>query len=744
MSDKVESPPCDESCDEDEGKSYDGTNKNDDTKKFLQKMFYNVMVSLSGDDFEYGMFINSIDSYGSSMFPRTVIDYMNKKHSELAEARKAENNTLYVSYRDALNAEDRLHITKLIEDEQPWVKDSYKIPKNIQYMADLLDFSTDETVIFYFYYLQGDMEYNQTRIVESTRYSLNEPISFGRACFEIGRDRLHKIYSMNTNLLTSGILISNESYAFKGHFLVIEKIRNLLDDPLLDDDRLIKVLFPSNLDTDLTMDDYKHLTDDTSIFNEVINNALIKKSQGINSLLWGLPGTGKTELPLLLAKEHGWDLRIIGDVNNTDDSEKSRNERLLSLKLAQKLFKNPKTNKNIVLLFDEFEDLFKIDMNANFSKAFINRTIEKTPVPIIWTTNSLQALGDAVIRRMTFSIEFGIPNIKARRRIWNKYNDKFDLDLKEDDIEHLSVTYDVVPALIANTAKVAHLSGVAASKITKVIENLDTAMRYGNKRKTANDSHQKAVFKPSLSNADISLDNMVDQIVSKGIEGFSVCAYGPPGTGKSAFGRFLAKQMDKRVIFKRTSDIQSMWVGECEKNIAKMFEESKDDSGFLILDEADTFLRSREMAKNSWEISQSNEMFTQMETHTQPFFCTTNLMDVLDAATLRRFTFKIKFDFLKREQLPETFKFFFGVDAPSDIEKIDILTPGDFANIKNKAEILGITKAKEIYDFLLEECVMKPQYTKPMGFQSASLNVAKKNMFYDNAGEGLVAKKDGD
>ena len=103
------------------------------------------------------------------------------------------------------------------------------------------------------------------------------------------------------------------------------------------------------------------------------------------------------------------------------------------------------------------------------------------------------------------------------------------------------------------------------------------------------------------------------------------------------------------VIHKRTSDLFSMWDGGSEQNIAQAFAEARDCGAFLIFDEADSPLADRTGAQRSHEVSQVNDMLTWMESHPLPFACTTNLMDRLDAASLRRFTFKIQMGYLTRD-----------------------------------------------------------------------------------------------
>jgi hypothetical protein len=96
--------------------------------------------------------------------------------------------------------------------------------------------------------------------------------------------------------------------------------------------------------------------------------------------------------------------------------------------------------------------------------------------------------------------------------------------------------------------------------------------------------------------------------------------------------RHLAERLDLDLVEKRFSDLSSMWLGESEKAIAAAFEEAADLRAFLILDEADSLLRDRAAAHHSWEITQVNEMLTQMERHPYPFACTTNAPELLDTA----------------------------------------------------------------------------------------------------------------
>lgn len=238
------------------------------------------------------------------------------------------------------------------------------------------------------------------------------------------------------------------------------------------------------------------------------------------------------------------------------------------------------------------------------------------------------------------------------------------------------------------------------------------------KRTKFKSSTMNVAYAPQLLNPDLNLDKLTQKIRKLGGENpFSFCLYGPPGTGKSAYVRHLADQLEMEVIEKRASDLISMWVGGTEANIADAFEEAREEKAFLIFDEADSFLQSREGATRSWEVTQVNEMLTWMESHPYPFACTTNLMDNLDQASLRRFIFKVKCDFLSEKQNFLAFKHFFKNAAPSDLGNYLNLTPGDFATVLKKARLMDeLDDIEGLVTKLQIESAMKNEQRRQIGF----------------------------
>ena len=107
-----------------------------------------------------------------------------------------------------------------------------------------------------------------------------------------------------------------------------------------------------------------------------------------------------------------------------------------------------------------------------------------------------------------------------------------------------------------------------------------------------------------------------------------------------------------------------------------------------------------------------------MESHPLPFACTTNFADRLDAATLRRFVFKIALDYLAPGQAVSAFRGYFELDAPPEVLEMTTLTLGDFAVVRKKAEILrGLDDADALAGMLRGECDAKAERRRPIGFR---------------------------
>ena len=189
----------------------------------------------------------------------------------------------------------------------------------------------------------------------------------------------------------------------------------------------------------------------------------------------------------------------------------------------------------------------------------------------------------------------------------------------------------------------------------------------------------------------------------------------------------MARALDRPLIIKQASDLMSKYVGETEQNMAAMFAEAEQEKAVLLLDEADSFLQDRRGAQRTYEVTEVNEMLQGMERFSGIFVCTTNLLESLDQAALRRFTFKIKFmplTPLQREQMFVTEALAGDASALTAalrerLARLNQLCPGDFAAVKRQTDILSVEfTADESLSQLEAEHRIKPDVrdARSMGF----------------------------
>ena len=520
-------------------------------------------------------------------------------------------------------------------------------------------------------------------------------------------------------LVRSGLLAVDNN----GHVSVASRLLRLGSAPNEETDPLPLLLgIPAR--AELEWQDFDHLGQQRADVEGIVRGALSKRAKGVNVLLYGPPGTGKTEFARTLAARLGVALFSVGETDGTGD-EPSRSERLADLKLGQALLRR---EAGAMLLFDEMDDLLGRGSSSPFglsgflkprrrsqapSRLFMNRLLEENSAPTLWTVNDASSIDRAILRRMMFAIELRQPPPMVRQRIWARQLERSGIEASPEDTRNLAYEFDATPGVAAGAVAAAALlrdgdlgavrRGVQSLSRLLDCERLDQGVPHG--------------FNPAFMQSDEDLEALSDRLCATAKKRFSLCLQGPPGTGKSAWTRYLADRLGLEVTQKRASDLMSMWVGQTEKNIARAFREAADDGSFLVFDEADSLLADRRGAERNWEISQVNEMLTWMERHPLPFACTTNLIEKLDPATLRRFVFKISVGYMDTSRANAMFRAWFGLTPPAGLGSLQVLTPGDFAVARHKAEILGhLDDSDALYALLKAECEAKPNQSRPVGF----------------------------
>ncbi len=525
--------------------------------------------------------------------------------------------------------------------------------------------------------------------------------------------------SISSPLVSSGLI---QLKTYKGNdltdrFDLPDSIANALLKTCDNPDDIRTHILGKSVEAELDWEDFSHLDEIRTPLSGFLKKSLQQSLTGINILLWGPPGTGKTEFCKTLAQQIGCNLYAVGETDDEGD-EPTRRERLDAMRLAQSLLQYQNNN---LLMFDEMDDLFEQSGFAALfggklqfsSKVFTNRLFEKNPVPTLWIINDVASLDETIVRRMSLVLEIKSPPKSSRQGVWDRIIAKHKLDLPDQAIAEL-MNLEASPAILDNAVRFAQINGQGTDDILFATRGIIKAIK-GSIKPIMN--VPATAYCPDLVNADMNLTDLGARLKKSKQRQFSLCLYGPPGTGKTEYVRQLADQLGMEVLVKRTSDLFGSYVGQTERQIAAAFQEAQEKESFLIFDEADSLLGDRRHAHRSWEISQVNEMLTWMESHPLPFACTTNLMDRLDQASLRRFTFKVGFSPLTHPQNCFAFSEFFRINAPETIGNLSNLTPGDFTVVRKKAKIMGVmNQPEELIKMLAIESSVKKSDSNQIGF----------------------------
>ncbi|APW35921.1 ATPase [Rhodoferax koreense] len=519
---------------------------------------------------------------------------------------------------------------------------------------------------------------------------------------------------------------------------VSEKLPPVLMREYRDQNELMAVFTRPATKSTLSLRDFTFVDEDAQVLLALLRNAVVRKEPGVNVLLYGPPGTGKTELARVVAQAAGLDLFEV-EYADRDGNSLSGRDRYRSLQIAQVFLKG---SVQAALLFDEVEDVFPpisseaaqlmaraeqvvAPSNGSVSgKAWVNQILESNSVPTIWVTNRIEQIDPAFRRRFAYHLELKSPPPGAREGLVRKTLEG--VQVSDAFVAKLTERKGLTPAQIRTAVRFADLATNDAAGMESLIErqlrNADMAL--GNR--SADTTGRLSVTTYSLDMLNVESRFEVPRIVEalKARGHGTLCFYGAPGTGKTALAEHIAKSLEKPLIIKQASDLMSKYVGETEQNMAAMFREAEAEQAVLLLDEADSFLQDRRGAQRTYEVTEVNEMLQGMERYRGIFVCTTNLLDRIDQAALRRFTFKIKFNPLTRAQREAMFvvEALAGDAARLDaalaarLARLEQLCPGDFAAVKRQSDILGeALPAEEFLDQLEAEHRIKPEVREARG-----------------------------
>ncbi|WP_345847690.1 AAA family ATPase [Shewanella algae] len=470
----------------------------------------------------------------------------------------------------------------------------------------------------------------------------------------------------------------------------------LVKQKLVSCEQLLAPILSKSPDAQFPLTQFVHVNTDLLVnYLKAITKA---NNAGINILLYGKAGTGKTELARTLAKTVRRSLLEVRSLKLMDgqlagefQTRDHASQRLGYLNLLQALLSH---SDESLLLVDECESLF-VQADERYAKEGLMRVLENNAVPAIWITNHVDLLEPSFIRRFKLVMEIPVPDepfayaMSQRLLTPLKVSDEYRLLLSEKP--------NVTPAMVGNAAHVAMTLKLKGSKAESVLDEvIDATLEACNEEVQEPKYQGELQFDSNMLNFNVVKEELTPitsqtteilATVNSALEQampIRVMLSGPAGTGKTAWVHHLAETHGFELMHIKCSDVLSKYVGESEQNVARLFRDAHKQQKLILIDEVDSLLSKRDSAVALHEIQLVNELLSQIECNTVPVFAATNALERIDSAVMRRFDVKLICDYLTFEQRQALFQQVFSIKRLTNIELSTLntlthLTPGDFA-----------------------------------------------------------------
>jgi transitional endoplasmic reticulum ATPase len=524
---------------------------------------------------------------------------------------------------------------------------------------------------------------NPGRIFKVMSFVLEEPVK-----------RIQDALRFDSFLARSGMLSldSGMVFGFESRFDVGSGLAYTLELANGDWDEIVSLTCVEVRASELSETDFAHMSNEWNLVLRYLQGSAGKSRVGVNVLLHGPPGCGKTEFARAIISASGLKGYELSTELPDGRSITSSGRRSYYGQASIYLKHEPLS----VLLIDEMDGMLDINDQESFmtsersqwSKASANALLESNPVPSVWITNNPHYLDAAQLRRFDVMVSFSqLSSAAIKKQIENRLGGR---GLSQEWMDLTSTAAGLSPGLVNTLAVVADTVKQGKGEANNLEILLTTALH---QRGIQLPRRKKNQYLMRYCNASMPPAVLTSILTAK--SDARCLLHGMTGTGKTAFAQHVARMLDLEPVLVRPSDILDAYVGGTEKNIANLFNSTLPEKSLIILDEFESLAADRSGLDRNWMVSQVNELLTQLENYEGRVLACTNLVDYIDPAIRRRFQLKVELRCLDEKQRTELFTESckkLGLDIEADTQPaqylrgIEQLAYGHYANATEIAQ----------------------------------------------------------
>jgi ATPase family associated with various cellular activities (AAA) len=290
--------------------------------------------------------------------------------------------------------------------------------------------------------------------------------------------------------------------------------------------------------------------------------------------------------------------------------------------------------------------------------------LDRFPMPVVITVGR-PGIEVPTRRRAILRQGWPLPDAATRRTLWAR---TLDGAMAEDQLDSLSMRYALgAGGIEAAVAAARHRSRTPGSPATSPSYAHISAGVQDSIAERLGELAQRVVVRQRWDELMLPPDTMDDvrmliarirhshhvletwnfkQKLARGT-GVAALFSGPPGTGKTMVAGLIARELDLELYQVDLSRIVSKWVGETEKQLAKVFEAAEAGHALLLFDEADALFAKRsaevKSAVDRYANLEVNYLLQRVESFGGVVILTTNLDNSIDPALRRRLASHIVF-----------------------------------------------------------------------------------------------------